>query len=414
MFSALKWCGPRPKARGVLLTWARSSAYEDRAADYSKLAHLAPDGIVELARHYRTLAEIQQRATDKTAQQSHQSHNTINWSRSGLLTPFTFIFLTIISGAMTTAPFDVARASDCLTAPNSPAPKGSHWYYHLNRASQRKCWYMRSSEKPPREATAQTTPTGAAVSSTNAGQIGSRVAHDIDRSSGQFKPPTSAIQDPAFDTASNGSASRTASQGNVQPSALRGDASSGASGQASTTTAVIWPDPPPMASSVTPREANAAALDAPVNPVFDSTDRVARDAEPTSKVEIPMAIFPALALGLVVIGLGVRFLMKDSAAGRAQEVDNTGAVTILDDDHTKSSDNRPADEPTSFGEDDFLSFVSAVSGRGPLDRIVGSVYSANEVSGREARLAQLREDIGQRLGWAEPRLQYPSKQKVAS
>jgi hypothetical protein len=29
-------------------------------------------------------------------------------------------------------------------------------------------------------------------------------------------------------------------------------------------------------------------------------------------------------------------------------------------------------------------------------------------------LAQLREDIGQHLGWAEPTRQYPSKQKVAS
>ena len=128
-----------------------------------------------------------------------------------------------------------------------------------------------------------------------------------------------------------------------------------------------------------------------------------------------MAIFPALALGLVVIGLGVRFLMRGSAAGRTQKVDNTrAAVTILDNDHIGSSDNRPADEPTSFGEDDFLSFVSAVSGRGPLERIVGSVYSANEVSGREARLAQLREDIGQRLGWAKPTQQYPPKQKLAS
>jgi hypothetical protein len=151
-----------------------------------------------------------------------------------------------------------------------------------------------------------------------------------------------------------------------------------------------------------------------VDPVSGTTDTVARNGEQTSKVEIPIAIFPALALGLVVIGLGIRFLMKDSAAGHAQEVDNTGAVTILDDDHIKSSDYPSADEPTSFGEDDFVSFVSAVGGRGPLDRIVGPVYSANVLSGREARLAQLREEIGQHLGWAEPTQQYPSKLKVAS
>ena len=31
-------------------------------------------------------------------------------------------------------PTTVARADDCLTAPNSPAPEGSHWYYQTDRA----------------------------------------------------------------------------------------------------------------------------------------------------------------------------------------------------------------------------------------------------------------------------------------
>jgi hypothetical protein len=104
--------------------------------------------------------------------------------------------------------------------------------------------------------------------------------------------------------------------------------------------------------------------------------------------------------------------MKVPAARRAEELDQKVAVTILDDDHIKSSDNRLADGPTSCGEDDLLS--SAVSGRGPLERIVGSVHPANEVSAREARLAELREDIGQRLGWTESSQQYLQKQKVAS
>ena len=37
-----------------------------------------------------------------------------------------------------------ARAGDCLAGPNSPAPPGSHWYYRLDWATQRKCWYVRS------------------------------------------------------------------------------------------------------------------------------------------------------------------------------------------------------------------------------------------------------------------------------
>jgi hypothetical protein len=44
-------------------------------------------------------------------------------------------------------------ADDCLTAPNrAPAP-GGHWYYHLDRASDRKCWYL--VEAPPQAPSAQ-------------------------------------------------------------------------------------------------------------------------------------------------------------------------------------------------------------------------------------------------------------------
>ena len=422
MLGVSKRCNPRPKARDVLLTWPRASAYEDRAGEYLKLARLAPDRNVpnrflEIALHYRTLAEIERCAADRTAQHSHQSQNTINWSRSGPLTSVAFVLLTIISGisgVMTTVPFDLARASDCLAAPNSPAPKGSHWYYRLNRETQQKCWHVRSSEKQPQHAMAPTTWTAAAIPSTSAEQISSAATNGIDGPTGQLEPPTNAKQDPASDTVPNRSASQTAHQGNIQPPALRGDASPGASGQATATTAVVWPDPPPTAPSVTPHEANAAALDAPVNPVSDNTDSVARNGERTSEVEIPIIIFPALAIGLVVIGFGVRFLMKDAGTHGAQTVEHTEAVTISYESHAGSSDNRRANGSTLPKEDDFQSFVSAVSGHAPSESTIGSVQLTNEISSREAKLARLREDIDQRLRWPEPTTQERSpKQKVA-
>ena len=46
-----------------------------------------------------------------------------------------------------------ARAEDCLAAPNSPAREGTRWYYRLDRASQRKCWYMRASDQPAQQTT---------------------------------------------------------------------------------------------------------------------------------------------------------------------------------------------------------------------------------------------------------------------
>jgi hypothetical protein len=44
-------------------------------------------------------------------------------------------------------PANTARADDCLTAPNSPAPTGSHWYFRPDRAKQRNCWYLAPSPR---------------------------------------------------------------------------------------------------------------------------------------------------------------------------------------------------------------------------------------------------------------------------
>jgi hypothetical protein len=52
---------------------------------------------------------------------------------------------------------NTASADDCLAEPNSPAPAGSHWYYHLDRATQRKCWYIHAKDQPVRPAAAQAT-----------------------------------------------------------------------------------------------------------------------------------------------------------------------------------------------------------------------------------------------------------------
>lgn len=60
-----------------------------------------------------------------------------------------------------------ADATDCLAAPNSPAPENSHWYYRTDRATQRKCWYLRGADQAPQQEvlrTAQAAPTANAYS----------------------------------------------------------------------------------------------------------------------------------------------------------------------------------------------------------------------------------------------------------
>jgi hypothetical protein len=43
-----------------------------------------------------------------------------------------------------------AQAADtCLSGPKGAAPKGSHWYYRIDRATKRNCWYVRAEAEKP-------------------------------------------------------------------------------------------------------------------------------------------------------------------------------------------------------------------------------------------------------------------------
>ena len=44
--------------------------------------------------------------------------------------------------AVTVGPTGAARAEDCLAGPNAQSPQGKHWYYRIDRATKRKCWYL--------------------------------------------------------------------------------------------------------------------------------------------------------------------------------------------------------------------------------------------------------------------------------
>lgn len=43
-----------------------------------------------------------------------------------------------------TATSTANAAADCLASPKGVAPQGQHWYYRLDRATKRQCWYLRA------------------------------------------------------------------------------------------------------------------------------------------------------------------------------------------------------------------------------------------------------------------------------
>ena len=62
------------------------------------------------------------------------------------------LFMFVPTGS--TAP----AADNCLTAPNAPAPQGSHWYYRLERGTQRKCWRLVQKDQKGPSTAARTAP----------------------------------------------------------------------------------------------------------------------------------------------------------------------------------------------------------------------------------------------------------------
>jgi hypothetical protein len=70
------------------------------------------------------------------------------------------VFASVLAGApLTTVSHSaVPAADDCLSAPKGQAPQGSHWYYRVDRATKRHCWYVReageklSQNAPPKSA----------------------------------------------------------------------------------------------------------------------------------------------------------------------------------------------------------------------------------------------------------------------
>jgi len=52
---------------------------------------------------------------------------------------------TLLAGALMASTNAARAASDCLATPDRQAGPGGHWYYRIDRSTQRKCWYLTQS-----------------------------------------------------------------------------------------------------------------------------------------------------------------------------------------------------------------------------------------------------------------------------
>jgi len=61
------------------------------------------------------------------------------------------IFASLLAGVpITTISHSAAGADDeCLSSPKDQTPQGGHWYYRIDHATKRNCWYVRAEGEKP-------------------------------------------------------------------------------------------------------------------------------------------------------------------------------------------------------------------------------------------------------------------------
>ena len=248
----------------------------------------------------------------------------------------------LVSGVGIGVPTNTARADDCLTAPNAPAPAGSHWYYHMDRAPQRKCWYIRATDQPVQPAAAQATPDPPSVppappiplekpaTASTGGPISISPADDN-------TPPSPPQRASVGGAATHHSAQQGAQNAtpqaspalSIQAPAPQLSPSSQTSNQGATTRSVptsAWPDPPVVTfkteePTAPPSDTRTESIRPTIDPLApDNAERTARvgasttntAGATTSASTMPVAMLAIVALGLVVAGILLRVVMKIS------------------------------------------------------------------------------------------------------
>jgi hypothetical protein len=253
------------------------------------------------------------------------------------------------------------RADDCLAEPNSPAPAGSHWYYHMDRAKQHKCWYIRATDQPAQPAAAQATSDSTSLppappiplEKPATAPASGPISISPDDSTPPLprvkvvKPPRPPVSSATTDQALQQSAQKGPPQASSASSKPGAPSQTGNPGTVANVSAgtPVWPDPPLVAfktpeptapSSDTQRESTRPTTDASVSDDAKSTAQGGASANnavgtSTSGSMMPVAMFPIAALGLVVAGFLLRIVMKISARRRRRIVIDHPDSDLIDD-----------------------------------------------------------------------------------
>lgn len=141
------------------------------------------------------------------------------------------------STASTATATTANAASDCLASPKGAAPQGQHWFYRLDRATKRQCWYLRA--EGGKESTKATQSAQATPDTPNAAPAGPR---SVQNAHAEYIAPQT------------GAAASTSAAASTQQAPSATDANA-----AQPAVATRWPEAAPASPAPQPSPATAVA-----------------------------------------------------------------------------------------------------------------------------------------------------------
>ena len=322
-----------------------------------------------------------------------------------LIKSITVVVLLLTLGATVGVPANSLRADKCLAAPDSPSPQGTHWYYQLDWATQRKCWHLRAPDRPLRRGAA----TAAAPLHATPVPFGRRHSADgppISVDPADTASPSSRVDmlsvRPPTSEAITATASKLVQQ-SVQQDASAPPLMETPAQQESTLSQAgneapgrlvaptTSPDPVPAGAAVEAQHATAIPTNTAADSAFDVAERAAGGGKPTNDAGISMVtILAVLALGLGVLCV----VAKNVAARHARTIFNHCEPDLTDD---QRQHDRRGDQDQRRSVDERQLIVSALSDCSPVRNDDVTFQTTFEIGKRKDKLARLHQNLDRLL-----------------
>jgi hypothetical protein len=223
-------------------------------------------------------------------------------------------------------------ADDCLSGPKGHTPEGGHWYYRIDRATKRHCWYLREEDE----------------------KLSQTVAPNSSPSAKPVAPKPPATMQPTVADARAELTPRTVVEA---PNPVQAPVPAMPADAAQTQSSLVasrWPDPystPPSADEApASRDADQstdAAQAQPASAVLGAQPSTAADAAPVSPADSVRMQLAALAAALALAGIVGAVIFRIAGARRPAKTKfrrDRGAIwPPTDDDRIQPSANPEAD-----------------------------------------------------------------------